>query len=614
MIDALKQDIINQTSRVLRDLYGDIQIPDLTLEPAPRVELGDLSMGMFPLAKVLRRPPAKIAAEVAGNLNLAFLQKVEAVGPYLNFRFQTGTLFRSLIDAVLNSDHPYGFTRTHAGRRALVEFSSPNTNKPLHIGHVRNIVLGWSICRLLEAVGYDVTRACLVNDRGIHICKSMTAYRRFFEGQTPDSRGQKGDHFVGDCYVAYGKALEEEKRALAARFEREGVSPSELNTRVSEASELERETREMLRLWEAGDTEVRALWNKMNAWVYAGFDETYERLGVHFDKVYYESEIYQEGREIVLAALRDGKVMQDEDGSVFIDLSDTGLGRKILLRSDGTTLYITQDIGLAVRKWEDYHPHRSIYVIGNEQNHQMKVLFATLKALGYTWADGLEHFSYGMVFLPDGIIKTREGNVVDADDLMDEMFAKARDKALEAFADDPEDPGETVDQAELARRARIVGLGAIKHYMLKYNPKKEFTFFPDESIQLTGDTGPYVQYTHARIQSILRKAAAQGLTADQAEQEGGYDTLGNSEEREVARLLLAFPGIVEGAARSLSPSTVTRYLNDLASAYNRFYHDHSVLRADTRALQTGRLALSAATATVLARGLDLLGIEAPDVM
>ncbi len=614
MIEALKQEIIRALHEVILETYGDVPVPRLSLEPAPRVELGDLSLGTFPLAKVLRRAPARIAADLAGRLKLDCVEEVKATGPYLNIRLHGPTLFKSLVASALHPDRPYGLSDAHRGQRVLVEFSSPNTNKPLHIGHVRNIVLGWSICRLLEAVGYDVIKACLVNDRGIHICKSMTAYRHFFPGQTPESRGQKGDHFVGDCYLAYGKALAAERDALAARLEQEGADPATVDERLESESALVRETRDMLRRWEAGDPETRELWRTMNGWVYAGFDETYRRLGIRFDKTYHESEIYQRGREIVLDALEKGRVERDGDGSVFIDLSHAGLGHKVLLRSDGTSLYITQDIGLAVQKWEDFSPDRSIYVIGNEQNHQMKVLFATLKTLGFAWADGLEHFSYGMVFLPDGIIKTREGNVVDADDLMDEMFTKAREKAIETLAGDANDWAGTPGDTEIERRAHIVALGAIKHYMLKYNPKKEFTFFPEESIRLTGDTGPYVQYTHARIRSILRKAEAEGLSPDQAEAEGGYEALGNDDEREVARILLAFPAAVEGAARSLSPSMMAKYLTELASAFNRFYHDHSVLHADTRAQKAGRLALSAATRTVLERGLDLLGIEAPEVM
>ncbi len=610
MIQSLIDDIIQAVVQVLRERHGDVALPDLVIEPAPRADLGDLSLPTFPLARVLRQAPARIAAELAEALEVSSLARVEAAGPYLNLTFRPEVLFRELVTAVKESDPPYGFSRAFAGHRAMVEFSSPNTNKPLHIGHVRNIVLGWSICRLLEAVGHEVVKVCLVNDRGIHICKSMWAYQHLFAGETPESRGQKGDHFVGDCYVAFGEALEKEQEELKARLAREGVPTEEMASLLESESRLVAETREMLRRWEAGDEEVRRLWQMMNEWVYAGFDETYRRLGVHFDKVYHESDLYQRGRDIVLDALDRGVVVRRDDGSVAIDLSSKGLGEKVLLRSDGTSLYITQDIGLAVQKWEDYHPERSIYVIGNEQNHQMKALFATLKALGFEWADGLQHFSYGMVFLPDGIIKTRKGNVVDADDLMDEMFAKAREKALETSTDDERLPG----QAEVDERARVVGLGAIKHYMLKYNPKKEFTFFPEESIQLTGDTGPYVQYTHARIRSILRKADRMGLRPEMAEAAGGFATLGNEDERDLARILLAFPSTVAGAARTLSPSMVAKYLAELAAAFNRFYHNHSVLRAETKALQLGRLALSDATSLVLARGLDLLGIEAPEVM
>jgi arginyl-tRNA synthetase len=619
MLESLKRDLLAALHKAITDRFGAIEVPPLALGLPPSVDLGDFTFGVFPLAKPLRKPPPVIAKELKEELDRSLpgskLSRIDAVGPYLNLTVEPAVLFEALCESIRDAEQPFGLSRAHAGKRAMVEFSSPNTNKPLHLGHIRNCVLGDASSHLLQAVGYEVIRACLVNDRGIQICQSMLAYQKSFAGRTPASRNQKGDHLVGDCYVAFSQALKKEKAELRARLTEEGLKDEALEQRIDAESVLLRESRELLRRWEAGDPDVRALWRQMNDWVLEGHNETYRRLGIAFDRFYFESELYTKGRQMVLDALERGQVQRREDGSVFIDLSAEGLDTKVLLRRDGTSLYITQDLGVAQQKWADYQPERSIYVIANEQDHQMRVLFEILKKLGFPGAAGLYHLSYGMVNLPEGRMKSREGNVVDADDLLDEMFTKARETAAEKNQlRQSDEGGEAPSELELEARARAVTLGAIKFFMLKTNPRKDFVFNPEESVDFQGDTGPYVQYTHARIRSILRKGAARGVTVTATRTLETYRPLGNPEERSLARVLSDFPRVVSEAAEKLLPSSIATYLLDLAAAFNRFYHHHSVLGAPEPEVVLARLALTEATGIVLARGLNLLGIEAPDAM
>lgn len=610
MLDILRQELQDAMKEAVIACFGPGDYPSLPMTLPPQVEQGDFTFGIFPLAKPLRKGPPLLAKELAARYCHPAVARVEAVGPYLNLFMHPGALAQVLLKSVFASEMRFGFHASGKGQRVMVEFSSPNTNKPLHIGHMRNNLLGWSTSQLLHAMGYEVIKACLVNDRGIHICKSMLGYHTFFAGQTPTSRNQKGDHFVGDIYVAYEKALKAEKDAIASSLKDSGLSGDALDAEVSRRSPLMQETQEWLRRWEAGDAPIRQLWQQMNGWVYEGFEETYRSMGVAFDRYYYESELYLKGRALVLDALEKGIVERRADGAVVIELSQDGLDPKVLLRSDGTSLYITQDIGVALEKWEQYQPARSVYVIGNEQDHQMKVLFITLKRMGYAWAEGMYHLSYGMVNLPDGRMKSREGRVIDADDLLREMQQVARAELERRMAES----GEALSEEALAQRSRMVALGGIKFFFLKINPRKDFIFNPQESIQFQGDTGPYIQYTHARIKSIVRKAAEQQLSPTQALGPNGTDGLGNLEERALVRVMLDFPRVVAESAERYMPSTLCTYLLDLAGAFNKFYHEHSVLKAESQQLIVARLGLAAATAQVLATGLELLGIPAPEEM
>lgn len=615
MLEILTSELVDALKDAIKSQYGDVELPPLSLGLPPQVELGDFTFGVFPLAKPLRKGPPIIAKELAAKVCHPALSKVEAVGPYLNLTVFPDVLFKCLIQSIANPERVYGHNASGGGQTVMVEYSSPNTNKPLHIGHLRNNLLGFSVSRLLEANGYKVVKACLVNDRGIHICKSMLGYQRFFAGQTPESRQQKGDHFVGDIYVAYEKALKAEKESIAAQLSVDGphgkaLSGEALEKAVDERSTLVAETKEMLRQWEAGDEGIRALWRTMNGWVYDGFEKSYRAMGVSFDQYYYESELYQKGREKVLEALKAGMVTKRPDGAVVIDLSAENLDPKVLLRSDGTSLYITQDIGVALQKWEDHQPKRSLYVIANEQDHQMRVLFIILKRMGYAWAEGCYHLSYGMVYLPEGRMKSREGKVVDADDLMAELYAEARQELEKRQADSEE----KLSEEELHARAHAVGMGGVKFFFLKINPRKDFVFNPAESIQFQGDTGPYIQYTHARIRSILRKASAQGHAPAAPLDAVAMKTLGNLEERALARTLIDFPRVVAEAGEKMLPSSIASYLLEVAAAFNKFYHEHQVLRAADEATLRARLALSSATAQVLNSGLTLLGIVAPEAM
>lgn len=595
-------------------LYGIREDQVIRFDRPPKIELGELAFGCFGLAKATRKSPALVAQElaahlIAGDQTVGTVERMEAAGPYLNFRLTPQALFGGLLTEIDAAGGSYGHHKGGAGQKVMVEFSSPNTNKPLHLGHIRNNALGWSVSCLLEAAGYEVIRANLINDRGIHICKSMLAYAKWGAGTDPARENLKGDHLVGRFYVQFSRALKEEKDEMREEAGvRTGLKGEELDAWLETEAPLAKEAQQMLQAWEAGDPGVRALWSMMNSWVFNGFDVTYQRMGIHFDRIYRESETYTRGRGIVLDALERGLVYRNEDGSVWIDLD--GDEKKILLRRDGTSLYFTQDLGTAVIKYEDCQPVRSIYVVGNEQDRHFQLLILSLKKLGYTWADGLYHLSYGMVNLPDGKMKSREGTVVDADDLMDELDAACLEKAQEALAQGAQAPA---DPQALAETARQVAQGALKFFILKVNPRKAMIFNPQESISLQGDTGPYVQYAHARIRSLLTRAAREGIHPADALARGWTAKLGHVEERAVAQALARFPEMVREAADKLAPSTITTYLLELSGAFNRFYNAHPVMKAEPE-LAAARLALCQQTATVLAEGLRLLGIPAPEVM
>ena len=487
----------------------------------------------------------------------------------------------------------------------MIEYSSPNTNKPLHLGHVRNNLLGWSLSKIMEANGNRVVKTNIVNDRGIHICKSMLAWLKWGNGETPETSGKKGDHLIGDYYVAFDKHYREETAALKAQYVSEGMDPDEAEKKAKEEAPLMKEAHAMLVKWEQGDKEVRALWQKMNSWVYAGFDETYKALGVGFDKIYYESDTYLEGKAKVEEGLAKGLFFRKDDNSVWADLTDEGLDQKLLLRSDGTSVYMTQDIGTADMRFRDFPIDKMIYVVGNEQNYHFQVLSILLDRLGFKWGKELVHFSYGMVELPNGKMKSREGTVVDADDLIAEMIKDARQTS--------EELGKFKDMTEEERDeiARIVGMGALKYFILKVDARKNMLFNPEESIDFNGNTGPFIQYTHARIRSILRKAQAEGIVLPDS-LDAGMPL--NRKETELIQKMNEYGAAVEQAGKDYSPSGIANYCYELTKEFNQFYHDYSILSADSMNEKTVRLVLAANVAKTLKNGMDLLGIEVPERM
>jgi arginyl-tRNA synthetase len=598
----------------------------------PKPEMGDLSLACFPLAKALKAPPAEIAARIAaawpeglpGTPAFPGVQRVAAAGPYVNLHFQLPDLARWLLPRILDGEAPFGADLPATGVKTMVEYSSPNTNKPLHLGHVRNNVLGMSLSLILEALGDEVVRVNLVNDRGIHICKTMVAYRRWGQGRTPEQAGMKPDHFVGSFYVLFEQKLKEEREAWEASA-RPTPTPSaadEEEDPFEAQSELMAEARECLRRWEAGDRETRELWRRMNDWVLEGFRATYERMGCRFDRWYFESETYQLGKRIVEDGLARGIFYRKPDGSVWARLEPVGLQDKLLLRRDGTSVYITQDIGTAVKKYEDERMDRSLYVVGSEQVLHFKNLFAILRLLGYPWAEGCHHVAYGLVTLPRGMgkLKSREGRTVDADTLLDELRALAREKIESAIAEGRLERDEVGDLEEAAER---VGQAALKVYLLQVSAEKNIVYDPDATLSFTGDTGPAIQYSHARIHGILRKGLRRGdLRPEELSGGGtrvreelvGYETLADPHERALLLGLLEFPQKLELAGRTLSPSPLANYLLELTKTFARFYHNCPVLRAEPRELALARLQLCLATAQVLRRGLGLLTVEAPERM
>jgi arginyl-tRNA synthetase len=557
---------------------------------------GDLTLVVFPLAGIMKKSPEqageKLGAHLAGNC--PEIESFNVIKGFLNLLVSPLFWLRELEE--ISRDGQFGMTVPRQDSPLyMVEYSSPNTNKPLHLGHIRNNLIGHSISKILEANGYRVRQVNLVNDRGIHICKSMLAWKKWGNGATPESTGKKGDHLVGEYYVMFDRAYKSQVAELTA-----AGTPAE---KAEKEAPLLQEAQEMLRRWEARDPEVWALWNRMNGWVYDGFDTTYKRLGVSFDTVYYESETYKLGKAIVLEGLEKGILYRNEDGSIWADLSGEGLDQKLLLRSDGTSVYMTQDLGTACQRYEESHFDHHIYVVGNEQDYHFLVLAHILKKLGYDWADRLYHLSYGMVELPDGKMKSREGTVVDADDLMDEMFETARKMStdlgkLEGF-----------EQEEKDRIFNIIGLGALKYFILKVDPKKNMVFDPVESVDFNGNTGPFIQYTHARIRSVMRKAEEEGLRAGI-----GKGVEMNDKEKILMRLLYFFPETVQLAGQERNPALVANYCYELAREFNQFYHDYSILSAETLTLKEFRLLLSGVVARTIACGMGLLGIVVPERM
>lgn len=584
-------------AKALKDLYGLDVEPSTIIPQATKKEFeGDMTLVVFPWVKAARKAPDAVAKEIGDYLvdNEPAVSRYNVIKGFLNLVIDP-TFWNSVLRGIARQED-YGFTKADENSPlVMVEYSSPNTNKPLHLGHLRNILLGYSLASILKACGNRVVKTNIVNDRGIHICKSMLAWQKWGDGVTPESTGKKGDHLIGDFYVLFDKHYKAEVKELMAK----GMTQEEAEA----ASPLMLEAREMLRKWEQKDPEVRSLWEMMNRWVYAGFDETYERMGVDFDKIYYESNTYLEGKEKVLEGLEKGIMYRKDDGSVWADLTADGLDHKLLLRKDGTSVYMTQDIGTAKLRYQDYPIDKMIYVVGNEQNYHFQVLSLLLDKLGFKWGKDLVHFSYGMVELPEGKMKSREGTVVDADDLMDEMVNTARSVSAELGKLDGCTPEEIDEITE------TVGLGALKYFLLKVDPRKNMTFNPKESIDFNGNTGPFIQYTYARIRSVLRKA-------DEAGMRGADFTAVVPGEREVTliRRLADFPSVVREAGRSYSPALIANYIYDLVKEYNQFYHDCSILKEEDAATRSMRLELSAVTADVIRRGMGLLGIKVPERM
>ena len=590
---ALKKAVVE----AVKDLYniecpaGAVQIQ----KTRPEFQ-GDITLVVFPMLKMSRKSPEQTAADLGSYLTAEMpeVKEFNVIKGFLNL-----TVFDSYYIGYLNSLYADVWNGMQKGDRetVIIEYSSPNTNKPLHLGHVRNNLLGYAVCNILEACGKQVVKTNLVNDRGIHICKSMLAWKLFGNGETPSSTGKKGDHLVGDYYVIFEK---ENKKQINALVD-EGLSTEE----AEKNTPLIREAQEMLRKWEAGDPETISLWREMNSWVYSGFDTTYERLGVKFDKIYYESETWQTGKKTVLEGLENSIFYMHDDGSVWVDLKNEGLDEKVLLRSDGTSVYITQDIGTARLRHQEYNPSKMIYVVGNEQNYHFKVLALILDKLGFPWAKSLHHLSYGMVELPEGKMKSREGLVVDADDLMDEMISTARDMSDELGK------LEGLEDSEKADIVKLIGMGALKYFILKVDPVKNMTFNPRESIDFDGNTGPFIQYTYARIRSVLRKAGESGIVFNEYVKN---DIELNKKEKNLLKFIHDYHTVVRDAAEGFNPSLIANFAYDIVREYNQFYHDYSILKEENRGKRDFRLVLSSVVSEIVKGGMGLLGIEMPERM
>ena len=591
----------------LKALYGQ-EVPEkmVQLQKTKKEFEGHLTLVVFPFLKMSKKGPEQTAQEIGEYLkaNDPAVAAFNVIKGFLNLTIASATWIELLNE--IQADEQYGLVQvTDASPLVMIEYSSPNTNKPLHLGHVRNNLLGNALANIVAANGNKVVKTNIVNDRGIHICKSMLAWKKYGNGETPETSGKKGDHLVGDYYVSFDKHYKAEVKELMAKFTAQGMNDDEAKAKAEAESPLMQEAREMLVKWEAGDPEVLGLWEMMNNWVYAGFDETYKKMGVSFDKIYYESNTYLEGKEKVMEGLEKGFFYKKEDGSVWADLTAEGLDHKLLLRGDGTSVYMTQDIGTAKLRFADYPINKMIYVVGNEQNYHFQVLSILLDKLGFEWGKSLVHFSYGMVELPEGKMKSREGTVVDADDLMEEMIATAKETSQELGKLD----GLTQEEADDI--ARIVGLGALKYFILKVDARKNMTFNPKESIDFNGNTGPFIQYTYARIQSVLRKAAESGIVIP--EQIPAGIELSEKEEG-LIQMVADFAAVVKQAGEDYSPSIIANYTYDLVKEYNQFYHDYSILREENEAVKVFRIALSANVAKVVRLGMNLLGIEVPSRM
>ena len=584
------------TAAAVKELYGvDFPAEKIVPQTTKKEFEGNETIVVFPFLKASHKAPDVTAQEIGEHMlaHCDAVEKFNVIKGFLNITIKP-SFWTGVLQHVASTPN-YGFKPvTDDSQLVMIEYSSPNTNKPLHLGHVRNNLLGYSLSCIMEANGYKVVKTNIVNDRGIHICKSMLAWLKWGNGETPESTGKKGDHLIGDFYVAFDKHYKAQIRELVEK----GMSPEE----AEKQAPLIQEAHDMLRRWEAGDPEVRALWEKMNNWVYAGFDETYKRMGVSFDKIYYESDTYLVGRDTVLEGLDKGLFYRKEDNSVWADLTPDGLDHKLLLRSDGTSVYMTQDIGTAQLRYKDYPIDRMIYVVGNEQNYHFQVLSLLLDKLGFKWGKDLVHFSYGMVELPNGKMKSREGTVVDADELMDEMIATATDMANE--------PGrlQGVPEDERDDVLRMIGLGALKYFILKVDPRKTMLFDPSESIDFNGNTGPFIQYTYARIQSVLRKCCEDYKAMDISA------VAPNEKETSLIQRLADFTAVVADAGRNYSPALIANYVYDLAKEYNQFYHDCSILKEQDTAVRCFRQLLSETVADVIKRGMSLLGIEMPNRM
>jgi len=592
----------------VKELYG-VEVPEkmIQLQKTRSDFEGNLTLVTFPLLKTSHKKPEDTAQEIGGYLkkNCKAIADFNVVKGFLNLVIAQAAWVGLLND--INANEKFGEKSvTENSPLVMIEYSSPNTNKPLHLGHVRNNLLGWSLAQIMEANGNKVVKTNIVNDRGIHICKSMLAWLKWGNGITPEKAGKKGDHLIGDFYVLFDKHFKEECKQLQEQYEKEGMTPDDAKAKAEQEAPLIQEAHEMLVKWEHNDPEVRALWEKMNSWVYAGFDETYKALGVGFDKIYYESNTYLVGKKKVEEGLAKGLFIRKEDNSVWADLTNEGLDQKLLLRKDGTSVYMTQDIGTAEMRFNDYPIDKMIYVVGNEQNYHFQVLSILLDRLGFKWGKDLVHFSYGMVELPNGKMKSREGTVVDADDLVASMIENAK-----TLSEDKVNKLEGITEDEKNEIARIVGMGALKYFILKVDARKNMLFNPEESIDFNGNTGPFIQYTYARIRSILRKAEAQSIALPASLAD---DAPLNEKEIALIQKLNDFGAAVAQAGIDYSPSGIANYCYELTKEFNQFYHDYSILNADTEAEKITRLVLAKNVAKVIKNGMALLGIEVPERM
>lgn len=603
----IEQQLTQAVQEAIKSLYAaDITTNQVVLQETKKEFEGHITLVVFGLLRISRQKPEDTGNTIGQWLkeHTPLIASYNTVKGFLNLVIAPAIWVKLLED--INAQPAYGITKpTEQSPLVMIEYSSPNTNKPLHLGHVRNNLLGWALSGVMEANGYRVVKTNIVNDRGIHICKSMLAWLKWGNGETPQSSGKKGDHLIGDYYVAFDKHYRQEVAELQARFEAEGLVKDEAEERAKREAPLIKEAHEMLVKWEAGDPDVRALWRKMNEWVYAGFDQTYKALGVSFDKIYYESDTYLEGKEKVEEGLEKGIFFRKPDGSVWADLSADGLDEKLLLRADGTSVYMTQDIGTAKLRFQDFPIDKMIYVVGNEQNYHFQVLSILLDKLGFKWGKSLVHFSYGMVELPNGKMKSREGTVVDADDLIEGMVAQARHTVEEAgkFND--------MSESEKAEVARIVGLGALKYFLLKVDAKKNMMFNPEESIDFNGNTGTFIQYAYARIRSILRKAQDTGICIPTILP---TDVALSTKEEEIVQHVADFANVVHQAGTTYQPAVICNYCYDLVKEYNQFYHDFSILHEEDKGKKIFRLVLSANVAKVVRTGMGILGIEMPERM